>query len=89
MYDYLTEREALFTDEGQRKLLSVRDRVHRLLKQAGAVRMREAIAELSGSTWVAMACVDRLVELGEIREVTVPAALVFAQYRVFVAVREL
>lgn len=84
MYNYQTERPALFTDEGQRKLLAVRDRVKVLLKQAGAVRMNEAMAAYgSGCSWQALACVDRLVELGELREV--PQVNCAGQHRIFVA----
>ena len=61
--------------------LSIRDRVNSLLKQAGAVRMQEAISGETGSSWQMLACVDRLVELGEIREITGDVA---GQYRVFI-----
>lgn len=69
MYEYLSEKEKLFTDEGQRLFLKVRDHVKRLLKQAGAVRMQEAISVEAGEVWLRIACVDRLVELDELREV--------------------
>lgn len=82
-YDYQQQRASLFTDEGQRKLLAVRDRVARLLKTAGAVRLQEAIAEVTGDSWESLACVDRLVELGEIREITGEG--VAGQHRVYVA----
>jgi len=80
-YDYDKEKEWLFTDEGQRAFLKRRDLAQRLLEQAGAVRMNELL--LTGSAWSSMACVDRMVELGELKEVTRPD--VMAQYRVFVA----
>ena len=35
-YDYQKERPGLFTDEGQRMLLSVRDRTQRMLAASGA-----------------------------------------------------
>jgi hypothetical protein len=83
MYRYETERETLFTDEGQRMLLKVRDFVEKTLKTAGAVRMQEAMSAAgTGSSWTMLACVDRLVELGEIREITQVG--VASQYRVFV-----
>lgn len=82
MYNYEEIRPQLFTDEGQRKLLKVRDNVANLLKQAGAVRMQEALAGVGGDSWEQLACVDRLVELGEIREVTTDNPP--GQYRVFV-----
>lgn len=84
MYEYQTERPKLFTDEGQRMFLIIRDRVQRRLKDAGAVRMQEAISGTTGDTWQMLACVDRLVELGELRELT-EHGRVPGQYRVFVS----
>jgi len=81
MYNYEEQKPYIFTDEGQRKFLSIRDRVNRLLKEAGAVRMQEAIRSETGSSWEMLACVDRLVELGEIKELTVDVA---GQYRIFI-----
>lgn len=81
-YDYQTERAAIFTEDGQGMFLSIRDRVRGLLAHAGAARMQECIAGESGSSWQMLACVDRLVELGEIREITDDN--VAGQFRVFV-----
>jgi hypothetical protein len=83
-YSYHTARPMLFTEKGQVKLLAVRDRVGKLLKEAGAVKMWPALDVISGDTWEAMACMDRLVELGEIYEVTKDD--VAGQDRVFVRV---
>lgn len=70
-YNYQTEKPFLFTDEGSRKFLAVRDHVQALLKQAGAVRMAEAMRGFpgGGTNWQMLACVDRLVEIGELLEV--------------------
>lgn len=85
MYNYNEQKSELFTDEGQRSFLRIRDRVRELLKLSGAVRMQEALTG-TGSNWTLIACVDRMVELGELREINQverPAG----QYRVFVATR--
>lgn len=82
MYNYEKEKPFLFTDEGQRKFLKVRDRVKGLLKLAGCVRMQEAIQECTGSSWESLACVDRLVELKELQEIEQPG--VMGQHRLFV-----
>lgn len=84
MYSYQTQRERLFTDAGQRMFTAVRDNVRRLLKQAGAVRQQEALATVSGDSWDQIACLDRMVELGELRELTF-GDNVSSQYRVFIA----
>jgi hypothetical protein len=66
-YSYETEKAALFTDDGQRMFLRVRDRVGTLLKQSGAFTLGHAIDACTGNSWTMLACVDRLEELGEIR----------------------
>ena len=85
-YQYQVEKAALFTDEGQRKFIKVRDQVKRLLEQSGAVRMQEALSGVYGDSWTALACVDRLVELGEIRELTNSNCA--GQHRVFVSAQD-
>lgn len=86
MYNYEEQKEKLFTDQGQRMFLAVRDRVQELLKQTGAVRYIEAVKGIGGDNWLQLACVDRLVELGEIRDVNPkPDA---TQYRVFVGTKQ-
>ena len=79
-YDYATERETLFTDDGQKGFLKIRDRVHFLLEQAGAFTTGKAIQSMSGSSWFMLACLDRLVELGEIRKVSSDG---WSQYHVY------
>ena len=85
-YVYETEKQYILTEEGQRKFLAVRDNVKKLLQQAGAVRMQEAIRGISGDSWQQLAYVDRLVELGELRELNFGHCA--GQHRVFVAATE-
>lgn len=83
MYQYSKERDKLFTDDGQRNFLRVRDKVQGLLKTAGAFRA-EVVIQMGGmDNFEAMACIDRLVELEEIREVT-KGQDVAGQHRVYV-----
>jgi hypothetical protein len=83
MYRYEELRPTVLTDAGQRRFLRVRDFVHKTLATAGAVRMQEAMsAATGGDSWEQIACVDRMVELGEIREI--PQTSVCGQHRVFV-----
>ena len=81
-YRYTKERERLFTEEGQQGFLAIRDRVQHLLRDAGACTMGKAIEGSVGDTWFMLACVERLVELGEIVEVTQGQAL-WIQDRVY------
>lgn len=80
MYEYKVMRDQIFTEQGQISFLAVRDRVRELLPLAGAVRMEEVMRSIPGDPWVTFACVDRLVELGEIREIKQECA---GHYRVF------
>lgn len=68
MYEYEKEKQRIFTDEGQRHFLKIRDKVDGLLEVAGAFKPRKAI--IAGDSYLSMACVDRLVELDEVREAT-------------------
>lgn len=85
MYNYETEKPRLFTEDGQVMFLQIRDKVKGLLIESGAVRAQEAWKGVSGDTWMMLACLDRLVELREIRELADIHAP--AQHRVFVANR--
>lgn len=68
-YKYEAVRAMVFIERNQTTFLSIRDRVHRLLEEAGAFTMRAAIVNQSGCSFELMACVDRLAELGEIMSV--------------------
>lgn len=86
MYQYKQEKTHLFSDEGQRMFLKIRDFVHEVLKKSGAITMEKAIAAAGGgSAWTMMACVDRMVELGELREINQDQ--VAGQGRIFVSAR--
>lgn len=87
MYDYTKEKAEIFTDEGQKLFLAIRNKTQRLLKLAGAARCQEMTSGSSGSSWTMLACVDRMVELKEIYEVT-PNGKVYGQHRIFVSARE-
>lgn len=87
MYKYEDEKPKLLTDEGQRTLMNVRNFVLDILKKSGAITMGKAMSAAGcGDSWTMMAYVDRLVELGDIREVK-QEGYVPAQYRIFMAVR--
>ena len=84
MYCYNAEKHTIFTEEGQRRFLKVRDKARNMLDEAGAFKMFAPLKGLTGNTWEMMANVDRMVELGEIREVT-EGMNVAGQDRIFVA----
>jgi hypothetical protein len=82
MYVYADYRDYVFTEEGQRTFLSIRDKAGALTKQAGAATMEKIIGWQTGLNWHHMACVDRLVEIGDLLEIpnTVTKA---GQFRLF------
>jgi len=86
-YNYEAQKPDLLTDVGQRMFLKFRDNVNEILKIAGAVRMAEAMncRGVSGDSWFLLACMDRMVELGEVRELT--SGDCAGQHRVFISAR--
>ena len=83
MYTYRAEREKIFTDEGQREFLKVKAEADKLLEIAGAFKLLSATKHITGDSWLMIAYVDRMVELGLIVEITGPN--VAGQDRVFVS----
>lgn len=79
-YSYQTEREKLFTDEGQKLFLEIRDRANQLIKRAGCFHAVKAMDGSYGDSWTMIACLDRMVELGELREIE---RNTWGQYRIF------
>ena len=84
-YDYQTEKPGLFTENGQVMFLEIRDRINGWLKQTGALTIDAVIRGQSGSTWAMLACIDRLVELGEVRIIKTGG---WTQYDVIVEARK-
>ena len=81
-YSYQVEKKNLFTEENQALFLKIRDRVKRLLDESGAFNMQGVTKISSVNSWINFACVDRLVELGEIKEVP-RGGQVAGQHRIF------
>jgi hypothetical protein len=89
-YSYQAQRANLFTESGQLLFVAWRDRAIELLDEAGAFKhgtlsLPPGIGAAEG--WDLLACADRMIELGELHEVTGPD--VWGQDRVFVAGRKL
>ena len=81
-YEYKVERPSVFTEEGVRNLLHVRDQAFAAIKIAGVVNMQKAVTGLTGSSWEHLALVDFLVEIGDLHEVRQAQASA-GQYRLF------
>jgi len=75
-YSYNEQKQGLFTEEGQRSFLKVRDKALLAIKTHGAFRLQE----LDIFSWEDIAAIDRMVELGELVEFSREC---WGQFRVF------
>lgn len=83
-YDYARQRSKVFTEDGQKMFLHIRDQTKALIAKAGVARCDKMTAGCTGDSWDMLACVDRLVELKEIHEI--PNTMSRAgQHRVFIS----
>ena len=83
MYEYKDHKNWPCSAEGQKQFLDIRDRVHQAIKDSGCISMGKAISGESGDSFRIQACVDRLVELGEIKEAKNPISSA-GQHRIFI-----
>lgn len=65
-YNYETIKPQLFTEAGVEMLMKIKDQVGRLLFSAGAFTMEKVTRTVTGDSWLMLACLDYLVEKGEI-----------------------
>lgn len=86
-YVYGELKQHVFSEGGQRMFLDIRDNAQRLMAQSGAATMNKLISSCTGDVWQMMACVDRLVELGELIEIVNPHSRA-GQHRLFVPLAE-
>lgn len=89
MYNYQEIRPRIFTEEGQTTFLAIRDKAFALCATAGAVRADKLMVGVGGGdSWTLIACMDRLLELKELREIAQDGVKVAGQDRIFVRTRE-
>lgn len=81
MYRYQEQRENIFTEEGIKMLQEIRLNINRLSNQLNSFTLENAIKGCTGNSWDMLACIDYLVETGEISEV---AKSEITQYRTFI-----
>lgn len=65
-YVYEEQKARIFTEDGVKTLLSLRDRVHSFLGETGAFRVDEALG-IEGDTYLLCAIIEFLAEIGEIK----------------------
>ena len=68
-YDYRIQRPNVFKEDNQKMFLQIRDNAKCLIGQSGAVTSGKLMKGCTGDSWDMMACIDRLVEIGELVEI--------------------
>ncbi len=68
MYKYEIEKPKIFTEDGTKMLIQIRDKAKELIKLAGVVQS-DKLMKISGNTWTMLACMDYLVENKELLEI--------------------
>lgn len=68
-YNYAAERTVVFTEEGVKNVIVVRDFIRRSIDTCGAVTAGKAMNQVDGlgDSFAMMAIVDYLIERGEFR----------------------
>lgn len=69
-YNYNEIKPQLFTEKGNLMFMKIQKKAHKLLNTAGAFTMVNLLNNTIGDGWLMIGCVERLVEINEIREVT-------------------
>ena len=82
-YDYKIEKPRIFTEDGQALFMKMWDRAKELISVAGAARAQEIMKTATGDTFLMVACLDRMVEMNALVEITSPEK-VWGQFRIFV-----
>lgn len=80
-YDYSKQRQELFKPDGVAMLLKVRDNVNQLIDTAGAFEAGKAWDGVTGDSWTMLACLDYLVETGELRRLDDPSR--WSQHQIY------
>jgi hypothetical protein len=81
-YSYEVEKQQVFKAENQKAFLGIRDNAKKIIGISGCATMGKLISHNEGpDSWFGLACVDRLVEMGELKEIAYGECA--GQYRIF------
>jgi len=83
MYKYEDYRPFLFSEEGQVVFLKKRDIIKDMLNKSKYVDLEDIVRNTSGSNFETIACVDRMLELNEIVEMTDKNSVKISNFRIF------
>ncbi len=73
-YDYKKLRTEIFTEQGVNLLLHIKSKANRSIRESGATTIGNLISNISICDDVhhAIACVEYLIERGDLKEITDP-----------------
>lgn len=69
MYKYEEEKPWLFTEKGSVEFIRFRDAALELMQPTGAAEATKLMGLLGGDSFKRLACIDRMVEIGDIKRV--------------------
>jgi hypothetical protein len=70
-YDYNREVEKIYSRDGVRALLVIRDAAEKLSRESGAVSAEALLRKsIASDSWMTMACIDFLVSVGDLVEIS-------------------
>lgn len=83
-YSYTEMRPKIFTEEGTKALVSMRDKMREYFKTAGACTIWSlfTVKDAAADSWLTLAIIDYLVEKQECKKIELPER--FSQYWVLV-----
>lgn len=81
MYDYESMKPKLFTEEGFRVLLKVKENADRMSEIAGCATVDKLMSSVTGDSWLMLAAIDFLEEKGYLRKVSSSGATQHHVYR--------
>ena len=65
-YNYATERDKVFSEDGVRALFAIEERIRTQCEGSGCITVGKALDAHCGDSWTLFACVHFLQELGYI-----------------------
>ena len=68
-YKYSIEKQKIFTEEGVKKIIQIKDNAVRLISRSGAATVSNIIQDVGGDSFLLVACIDFLVETGYLKKV--------------------
>jgi len=83
-YDYQREKGYTLTDEGSKEVIKLKNYIDNIIDKSGVMTAEACMEGCNcGTNWQQLACIDRLVEIGELFEVNLGYEELMGQARIF------